>query len=368
GDAAEIEVRVENRSDRRAVLRLTDDVYEPLERLGDEVMEAEVDADGEVELSYGVRAVGRGEAVVGDVHLRLTGPLGLALVQRRLPRADRLKVQPGVLEVRRNRLLGLRHRQREAGLRNVRLRGESGSFESHREYAPGDDPRTIDWKATARHGPVMVRQFEAERSQSVLLAIDAGRLMTERMEGRERMDYALSAALLLADVASRWGDRVGVFVFSDRVEQYLPPSRLPLSRLSEVLAGVEPRLVEPNYPLAFGYLARQLRRRSLLVLFTDIVDPGVSSALLAQLGRTAHRHLPLAVTLRNPALEAAATASVTDESEAFRRAAAEELLQARAAALAAMQRAGVLVADAEPGAAAVAAVNRYLEVKARGML
>ena len=126
--------------------------------------------------------------------------------------------------------------------------------------------------------------------------------------------------------------------------------------------------MESAYPAAFAFLARQLRRRSLLVLFTDVIDTGASAALVSHLARAAHRHLPLAVTLRNPALEAAAAGAVEDESDAYRRAAAEELLQARGAALVAMQRAGVLVADARPEQAAPAVVNRYLEVKARRLL
>jgi uncharacterized protein (DUF58 family) len=271
-------------------------------------------------------------------------------------------------EVRRLRLLGLRHRLRDAGVRNVRLRGEMGAFESLREYVPGDDPRTVDWKATARSASVMVRQFEAERSQQVLLAIDAGRLMTERVGERERMDHALSAALVLADVASLSGDRVGLLVFSERVHYYLPPARLPLARISEVLSRVEPRMVESNYPAAFTYMARQLRRRSLIVLFTDVIDAGASSALLAHLTRAAHRHLALVLALRNTALEADASVAVQDEAGAFRRAAEEELLQARAAALATIRRVGVLVADVRPQDAAPTAVTRYLEVKARRLL
>ena len=366
GGSAEVGLVLRSRAPRPVLLHLTDDVLPPLRRDGPDVLEARLPPGGEARLAYALSAERRGEFALGDVHLRLRGPLGLAWVQRRERRSDPVRVQPGLLEVRRYRLLGLRHRLREAGLRNVRRRGESGLFESLREYVPGDDPRTIDWKATGRRGDVVVRQFEAERNQSVLLAIDAGRLMSERLGERERMDHALSAALLLADVAAHYGDRVGVLVFADRVQQFLPPARVSLSRLTDVLAAVEPRLVESNYPAAFTFLAHQLRRRSLLVLFTDVIDTGASAALVAHLSRAARRHLALAVTLRNPALQQAAEAPVRDEADAFRRAAAEEMLQARGAALAAMRHAGVLVADARPQDAAPTVVNRYLEVKAGG--
>lgn len=368
GGRAQVELRLDNRSRRRVRVRVTDDLPALLEREGPEVHDLWLEPGREAPVSAGVRALRRGDAPWGDLHLRVAGPLGLAWVQRRLPRADAVRVVPGVLEVKRYRLLGLRNRLRDAGFRAVRQRGEGGAFESLREYVRGDDPRTLDWKATARRGRPIVRQFEMERRQNVMIAIDAGRLMTQKVGERARIDYALTAALLLADVAGVHDDAVGLLVFSDRIERFLPPARNSLARLADALGEVHARMVEPNYPAAFTYLAKQVRRRSLLVLFTDVIDPLASAALVGQLTRAAGRHLPLAVAIRNPDLEAAATAAPADEAAAYRRAAAEELLQARAAALASMQRAGVLVADTRPGDAVPAVVNRYLDVKRRGML
>lgn len=368
GAQAEVEIRLDNRTPRRVRVRVTDDLPPLLERQGADVLDAWIPAGREERLGYAVKALRRGDGVFGDVHLRVAGPLGLAWMQRRVPRADAVRVIPGVLEVKRYRLLGMRNRLREAGFRSVRQRGEGGAFESLREYARGDDPRTVDWKASARRGGLIVRQFEMERRQNVIIAIDAGRLMTQKVGERERLDYALTAALLLADVAGVHDDAVGLLVFSDGVEAFLPPARKSLSRLAEALGQVHAKLVEPNYPAAFTYLGQQVRRRSLLVVFTDIIDPLASAAIVSQLSRAADRHLPLVVAIRNPDLEAAAALEPVDDAAVYRRAAAEELLQARAAALAAMQRAGVLVADTRPGDAVPAVVNRYLDVKRRGML
>jgi len=368
GAQGEVEVRLDNRTPRRVRVRVTDDLPPILERVGDDVLDLWVPARGEEAVRYPVRTLRRGDGAFGDLHLRVAGPLGLAWRQRRVPRADPVRVVPGVLEVKRYRLLGMRNRLREAGFRSVRQRGEGGQFESLREYVRGDDPRTLDWKASARRGGLIVRQFEMERRQNVVIAIDAGRLMTQKVGDRERLDYALTAALLLADVAGVHDDAVGLLVFSDQVETFLPPARKSLSRLAEALGQVHAKLVEPNYPAAFTYLAQQVRRRSLLVLFTDIIDPLASSAVVSQLSRAAERHLPLVVAIRNPDLEMAGALEPVDEAAVYRRAAAEELLQSRAAALAAMQRAGVLVADTRPGDAVPAVVNRYLDVKRRGML
>lgn len=368
GATAQVEIRLDNRTGRRVRVRVTDDLPSLLERQGDDVVDAWLPALREERVRYGARTLRRGDGAFGDIHLRVAGPLGLAWRQRRIARNDAVRVIPGMLEVTRYRLLGMRNRLREAGFRSVRQRGEGGAFESLREYVRGDDPRNLDWKASARRGGLIVRQYEMERRQNIVLAIDAGRLMTQKVGERERLDYALTAALLLADVAGVHDDAVGLLVFSDQVEMFLPPARKSLSRLSEALGQVHAKMVEPNYPAAFTYLGQQVRRRSLLVLFTDIIDPLASAAVVSQLSRAADRHLPLAVAIRNPDLEAAAALEPVDEDAVYRRAAAEELLQSRAAALSAMQRAGVLIADTRPGDAVPAVVNRYLDVKRRGML
>ncbi|HEX6040900.1 DUF58 domain-containing protein [Longimicrobium sp.] len=368
GATAEVEIRLDNRTGRRVRVRVTDDLPPVLERQGPDVVDVWLPALREERVTYGAKTLRRGDGVLGDVHLRIAGPLGLAWTQRRIARADAVRVIPGMLEVARYRLLGMRNRLREAGFRSVRQRGEGGSFESLREYVRGDDPRTLDWKASARRGGLIVRQYEMERRQNIVLAIDAGRLMTQKVGERERLDYALTAALLLADVAGVHDDAVGLLVFSDKVDVFLPPARKSLTRLSEALGQVHAKMVEPNYPAAFTYLGQQVRRRSLLVLFTDVIDPLASAALVSQLSRAAERHLPLAVAIRNPDLEAAAALEPVDDDAVYRRAAAEELLQSRAAALGAMQRAGVLIADTRPGDAVPSVVNKYLDVKRRGML
>ena len=347
-------------------VRITDDLPAAVDRLDDDVAEAIAATGSEAERVYRFRPRSRGVNAWGDVHVRILGPLGLAWRQRRIPLRDEVLVLPGLVEVRRRRLLGLRERLRRAGLRNVRQRGEGRSFESLREYVRGDDPRTIDWKATAHRGGLIVREYEAERSQSVVLALDAGRMMGERIGDRERLDHAMTSALLLADVAAMHGDRVGFFAFADEILSFLPPRRLTMDRLADAMARVPTRNVEPNYPLAFNTLRRRLGRRALIVVFTDIIDTAASHALIAQLSRSAQRHLVLAVALRNPELEEWAAGPVAGEADAYRRAAAEEMLETRAVALARMRRAGVRVLDLVPSQVVTEVINRYLEIKYRG--
>jgi uncharacterized protein (DUF58 family) len=261
-------------------------------------------------------------------------------------------------------------------VRQLRRRGGGSAVTALREYAPGDDPRRVDWKASARRDALVVREYGAEQGQTVVLAVDAGRLMTQLVgPGRSRFDAALDAALVLADVAARAGDRVGLLVFDDRVRAWVAPAAGAgaVARVREALVPVQPALREPDYAGAFRTLAERHRRRSLVVLFTDVVDARASRGLLAHAARGAARHLLLAVALRDESLDAAARPNGAapgggDAGGAgglYASAAAEELLAARDEALARMRQAGVVVVDTPAGGMTAAVVNRYLELKAR---
>lgn len=312
-----------------------------------------------------VNPVHRGKADAGPVSVRVAGPWGLAWRQATLEVPWRLVVFPPLKGVALRALLTPTERRREAGMRATRRLGEGRIFESLREWVPGEDTRTIDWKATARRGKVMARQYEDERRQQVMLVLDAGRMLTAEVDGRARLEDAIETVLHLAVAAVDHDDDVGLMVFSDKVDRFLRPLRgqRALGAILDALAGVEGRLVEPDYPAAFAFLAARIRKRAFTVICTDIIDRTASEAILLHTASLRPRHLPLAVTLRDPALERLATTRPASEDEAFRRAAAEELLLARAEALAELRQQGVLVLDVPPGDAARAAVGMYGKMK-----
>lgn len=316
-----------------------------------------------------VVARARGVWPLGPLVLRAAGRLGLVDRFLRFALDDAVTVAPSVAGVRRYRLLAVQHRLRDAGVRQLRRRGEGTSFASLREYAVGDEPRHIDWKATARRGRTMVREYTVEQGQSVIVAIDAGRLMTQLSDGVPRFEHALTAALVLADVAAHSGDQVGLLLFDHEVRAWVPPARgaPALARLRETLVDARATMTEPDYAAAFRTLATRHRKRALLVLFTDAIDARASQALVAHTTRGAARHLPLVVALRNDALvEAARPAAGATPAALYEAAAAEELLLARDEALQRMRAAGASVVDVSPRTLAAAVVNRYLELKGRG--
>jgi uncharacterized protein (DUF58 family) len=325
---------------------------------------------GSGELGYPIRGIARGVHELGVVALRIRGPLGLARRTLEFRPADRIAVVPSIAGVRRFRLLALQHRLREAGVRTIRRRGEGSSFSNLRDYVEGDDPRRVDWKATARRGKLISREYSVEQGQTIMIVIDAGRMMTQLSDGVARFEHALAAATVLADVAIRSGDLVGLLAFNDEVRAFVPPARggFTLARIRDAMVPLEATVSEPDYASAFRTLAARMRKRSLIVLFTDVVDPRSSRALIAHTARTASRHLPLVVALQNQALATAALPRDAGENDFYESAAAEELLLEREDALTRMRRAGASVLDVAPRNMTAAVINRYLAIKSRSAL
>lgn len=313
----------------------------------------------------------RGVVPLGPVALTLVAPWRLVRRSIIWYLDDTIDVIPAIAGMGRYRLLAAQHRVRAFGQRAVRRRGAGTTFSRLREYVPGDDPRHIDWKSTARHGRLVSREYSVEQGQTVMIAVDAGRMMTQLAGDRPRFEYAVSAALTLADVAASSGDRVGLLVFDDEVRRYVAPSHDPgtVGAIRDALVGVTPTLTEPDYAAAFRTLVERNRRRSLIVLFTDVVDVRSSRALIALTARSAERHLPLVVAMRNEQLVRAAIPHAGGSAaHAYESVAAEELLAARENVLQSMRQAGVAVLDVAPTALTAALVNRYLEIKQRSAL
>lgn len=312
----------------------------------------------------------RGRFTLGRVGWRARTRLGLLAAYWIGDPGDAVLVAPSVSGVRRFRLLAIQHRLQSAGVRALRRRGEGQAFAGLREYAVGDDPRHLDWKATARRNTLITREYSIEQSQVVITMVDAGRGMTQLAGDYPRFEHALSSALVLTDVAVAAGDRVGTLVFDDEVRAFVAPrrGRGALGAVRNALVPVAATMTEPDYAAAFRHLATHQRRRALIVFFTDVIDVRASRALVAHVGRSAARHLVVIVALRNDALIASASPTGRKALALYESAAAEELLVSREEALERMRRAGATVLDVSPGGMTAAVVNRYLEIKGRGAL
>lgn len=370
GDRAHGEYRITSHWDRAIAITLYD-ALPPRHLTGSRPFaEKTVGALGTATFAFEVIGQARGESPLGAVALRVRTPIGLVTRTLSFAQGDAVLVAPSLAGVKRFRWMAVHHRLATVGVRQARRRGEGRSFARLRDYVVGDDPRHIDWKATARRGHPITREFTVEQSQTVFVLIDAGRSMTQLAGRYPRFEYALSASLLLADVAITAGDRVGALVFDDQLRALVPAQRGigALHALRTALIPVQPTLVEPDYAAAFRALAQRQRKRALIVLLTDVIDARASRALLAHLTKSASRHLALVVALRNDALLQAARPTADNTSALYASAAAEELISERLTALQRMRDAGVVVVDVAPDAMAAAVVNQYLELKSRGAL
>ncbi|MCC5827915.1 MAG: DUF58 domain-containing protein [Phycisphaeraceae bacterium] len=309
----------------------------------------------------------RGLMELGNLTVRVSGPLGLVTRQITYRHRAEIRIYPSIESLRRFELQVYRHERTEIGKMRSRFRGHGGEFDSLREYVPGDPTAAIAWKASARRGKLMTRDFQVERSQNLLIMLDCGRLMTTMVGELSRLDYAIQASLLLAHVAARQGDRVGLIGFSDKIECQVPASRgrAAVGAIYEALYRLEPRLRESDYDAACRFLSLRHRRRSLIVFFTDVIDSITSDSVLAHTMRFARHHLPVCVTFRHEDLLAIADSPPRSSRELYRQAVGMDLLDARNEALLTMKRNGVDVLDVSPRSLNAEVVQKYLDIKRR---
>jgi len=352
-------------------VRVTDDLFEHASA-PELPLAVELRPGAREQAIYRVVPHRRGTYALGDHTIRYSSPLGLWIRQITQRASQPVRIFPDVQAVRDYELLA--RQSRDAAARASRRRGGASEFEALREYQRDDEYRKIDWKATARRHKLIARTYQLERDQSVVFMLDAGRLMTAESDALSLFDHALNATLMLTYVASRGGDQVGLMTFADRVLTYLPPGpgKSASQRLIRSLFAVHPDLVETDYEGAFTSLGPRLRKRSLVVLFTQILDHNASQQLLRLTRGLLPRHLPLVVLLRDPAIEALVQIEprqfALGDHRPFITAAAAEVLSWREKLIRDLKRSGALVLDVLPRELSPSLINRYLEVKARQML
>ena len=324
------------------------------------------------QLTYTAKPTLRGAYKWGKIQVRQLSPWGLVWMDWKTHETAVVNVYPDLLALR---SLTIRLALQTSGaLKQRRKFGIGTEFSELREYGEGDDPRLIDWKATARRSRPLVRVLEPEQEQTMIIMLDRGRLMTANVESLQRFDWALNSALALALTGIKRGDRVGVAVFDRAIHTWIPPQRgeAHFQRLLETLTPIQPDLTEPDYLTSVNTILSQQSRRALVVVITDLIDTTASSELLVALGRLAPRYLPFCVALRDPEIDRIAHSSPNDKADpvtaAYERSVALDLLAQRQVAFEQLKRKGVLVLDAPVNQISDQLVDRYLQLKMRNQL
>jgi uncharacterized protein (DUF58 family) len=359
-----IELMIKNLAARAVQIAVRDEAPEVFEARAD-FPPVTVPPGGAASLSYTVRPLQRGAHGFGSIILRVHGERGLIQKQLALNVADTAKVYPNFRGADQYQLLA-QIDQRDEVVRKPRPFKAAGTdFESLRPYIYGEDPRNIDWKATARRGTPISRNKQVERGQQLAVLLDAGRLMAETVGKYSKLEHALNAAVMLSYVVQKRGDALSVASFSNRIESFLPTLRgsALMPRVLESLYAVQVRPVESDYWQAIAQVMTLLHRRSLVILLTDILDASASAGLINNLSRAAEKHLVLCVVLSEPAIAEIACSIPATVAETYRKAAACDQLRRRRLALENMRARGILVLETDPAHLSIHLVKRYLEIR-----
>jgi uncharacterized protein (DUF58 family) len=320
--------------------------------------------------SYTLTPQARGDGRFGRVHVRSRGPRGLGTRDFTAAAPQTVRVDADISAVRVYEALARRGQLQELGVRTQRRRGDGTEFERVREAVPDDPLRFINWRATARTGRLMATELSPERDQPVIACIDHGRLMGVGAGPLTKLDHAINAALLLLHVALRTGDRAGLVAFADGVTATVEPRRgsAQLRRLLDAVGPLQPGEIESDHTAALTEVRTRQRRRALIAIFTDVVDRDQAAALIQQCALLRRRHLPLVITVRDPAVEDIARQRPHDASGVYARAIAAGIAADRNDALRLLHAGGVDVIDADARTLSPRLVNRYLELKRRAAL
>ncbi len=350
-------------------LSVRDDVPQQFQAVPEE-FNLDVEPRSRTTVHYEMEPTQRGSFAMDTVYIQVDSKLRFWKKIVKVPAHIAISVYPDMKQLAEYALLARTNRLSLVGVRRTRKVGQDHDFERLRDYTRDDNYKHIDWRSTARRRRLTVREFQTSQSQRIMFMIDCGRMMTNEADGISLLDHAFNAMLMLSFVALRQGDSVGAIAFSDRVHKYVPPKSgaNQMNHLLHASYDQFPNLVESRYDEAFMHLRTNCRKRSLVVLITNVIDEVNSHQVEQYLTTLVGRHLPLGVLLRDHRLFDAADNEKPYGPELFRAAAAAEILTWRHHVLTDLSHKGVLAMDVFPEDLTANLVNQYLEIKARHLL
>ena len=377
GKSQPVELELSYSGRRKCVLEITDDLPDEFTATPQQFHET-VPPLSRTFFSYKLKSNARGLFRMACVHLRVHSRWRLWYGLFRKPFESELHAYPDLKQISEFDLLARTNRLNLLGVRKSRKVGQDNEFERLRDYSLDDNYRHIDWRTTARRQKLTVRDFQANQNQQIIFLIDCGRMMTGQADGISLLDHSLNAMLMLSYVALRQGDSVGLCLFSDRIHNFTPPRSgvKHVNRLLHASFDRHPEHVESRYDEAFVHLRKHCRKRSLVVLITNVIDEINANQIREYLTNTTGHHLALGVLLRdhslfdpiNSYLGQAQSGTPANKTRLFQAAAAAEIVQWRHQILTSLNQKGVLTLDVFPEQLTARIINRYLEIKVRHLL
>lgn len=326
-----------------------------------------METKGKSMLEYKLRPVTRGEYVFHDINVYVQAPLGLVKRRYIFPAQHTVKVYPSFVQMRRYQLLAVSNRLQEAGVKKIRRIGHSLEFEQIKDYVRGDDYRTINWKATARKGNLMVNSFTDERSQQVYCLINKGRVMKMPFDNLTLLDHAINASLVLSNVALIRQDKAGLITFEKEIDTFLPADKKPtqMNLILESLYRQQTTFLEPDFEKLFSVIRNRITNRSLLILFTNFESLESLNRALPAFKRMAHYHLLLLVFFENSELKSITSKQATTLEGIYIKTIAEKFAYEKRQMVKELHKNGIMSILTTPANLTVNTINRYLELKTR---
>ncbi len=369
GDDNLVEIYLESFYNFTTRLSIIDEVPVQFQKR-DQAFHLHLSAGASARIEYRLRPVARGEYHFGCINVFVASPIGL--IQRRYRGRDEamVPVYPSFMQMRRYELLAISNRLGEAGVKKIRRIGHSMEFDQIRQYVPGDDVRTVNWKATARSHNLMVNQFQDERSQQVFSIIDMGRVMKMPFDGLTLLDYAINACLVISNIAMLKYDKAGLMTFAHEMGTVLPAERKKahLNRILEVLYNQETGYLESNYEAMYAALQHKVRQRSLIVLFTNFETVSSMRRQLPYLRGIARRHVLVTIFFENTELRELLESQPKRVEDIYIKTIGEHFAFQKREIVKELERFGIHSILTPPEQLTVNTINRYLELKARGLI
>ncbi|CAN5134031.1 DUF58 domain-containing protein [soil metagenome] len=369
GDFNDVRIHLENKYPYPVFLEIVDEL--PVQfQARDQNYKATLGPFKAKLLTYKVRPVKRGEYTFGAVNVFVKTVLGLLKRRYRFDNEQMVPVYPSFIQMRKYELLAISNRLNEVGIKKIRRIGQNREFDTIKDYVAGDDPRTVNWKATARRNRIMVNTYQDEKSQQVYALIDIGRAMKMPFEELTLLDYAINASLVISNIAMLKYDKAGIITFSKKVHKVLPAERkgLQMYNIMELLYNTKTGFQESDYGRLYATIKQRIRQRSLLLLFTNFETLSNMQRQMQYYRRMSKDHLLVVIFFENTELRAFLDKKPSNMQEIYYQTIAEKFSYEKKLIVKEMEKFGIHAVYTSPQNLTVNTINKYLELKARGLI
>ena len=369
GDENFISVRVENAYFFKTYIRIIDELPFQFQKR-DFIISKKLAAKTADHLVYSLRPTERGEYHFGFLNIYSASPLRLLSKRYGFNHEQMVATYPSFLQMRKYELIAIHNKLHLYGLKKIRRIGHTTEFEHIKEYTKGDDIRTINWKATAKRGHLMINQYQDEKSQNVYMIIDKGRVMKMPFNGLSLLDCAINSTLILSNIIIKKYDKAGLFTFSKKVENRLKPDNKPvqIQKFLETLYKVPTDFFESDYSKLYTEVRQNIKQRSLLILYTNFETMDSLHRQLPYLKSITHQHLLVVVFFKNTELDALAKSTPKNTQEIYDKVIAEKLHYEKRLIVQELRKYGIYAVLTSPEGLTMDVINKYLELKARGLI